>query len=307
MTKTILCQSINEGYQKLIQEMQSGSQISEGRQQGKIHELRDIELVLEDPRKSVLSLPMRNMSRKYAAGEFILYMKGSNKLEDFQFYSKTWEKLATPLGRVNSAYGHRWFQERYTPVDTNEDKPITRFGFALEQLVQNPDTKNAIIMLRDDNDILPDLKDRCCTLALCFNIRENKLNLRTIMRSQDLWTGLPYDVFCFTRLMQIMLYQYNKQRPEGSPEVLLGTYTHQVLNLHVYEKHWERVKDYTPIPLNTREAYQFPEFTEQSDMNLFPLFAWEDNYRTNTEESLESKAYNLRELILSVKLLVLIL
>lgn len=296
MTKTILCRSINEGYQKLIQEMQSGSQISEGRQQGKIHELRDIELVLEDPRKSVLSLPMRNMSRKYAAGEFILYMKGVNSLEDFKFYSKTWEKLATPLGRVNSAYGHRWFQERYTPVDPNEDKHITRFGFALEQLVQNPDTKNAIIMLRDDNDILPDLKDRCCTLALCFNIRDNKLNLRTIMRSQDLWTGLPYDVFCFTRLMQIMLYQYNKQKPEGTPEVSLGTYTHQVLNLHVYEKHWERVKEYTPIPLNTREAYQFPEFTEQSDMNLFPLFAWEDNYRTNTEESLESKAYNLREL-----------
>ena len=102
-----MCQSINDGYQKLIQEMQNSSQISEGRQQGKIHEIRDVELVLEDPRKSVLSLPMRNMSRKYAAGEFILYMKGSNNLEEFKFYSKTWEKLATPSGKINSAYGYR--------------------------------------------------------------------------------------------------------------------------------------------------------------------------------------------------------
>lgn len=296
MTKTIMCRSINEGYQKLILEMKALSQKSKGRQQGDIHELRDIELVLEDPRKSVLSLPMRNMSRKYAAGEFILYMKGSNKLEDFKFYSKTWEKLATPSGKINSAYGYRWFKERYAPVDPEKDSIITRFGFALEQLLQNSDTKNAVIMLRDDDDILPDLKDRCCTLALCFSIRANKLNLRTIMRSQDLWTGLPYDVFCFTRLMQVMLYQYNSKRPEGSAEVSLGTYTHQVLNLHVYEKHWERIRDYIPIDLNTKEAYQFPEFTEQSDLNMFPLFAWEENYRTNTEESIESKAYNLREL-----------
>ena len=288
MTKTIMCESINDGYQILIEEFQQNASISKGRQQGNIHELRDIELVLTDPRKSVLSLPMRNMSRKYCAGEFLLYMRGTNDKNAFSFYSKTWDKLANEDGTVNSAYGYRWFH-------VNE-KGLSRFRFALEQLLANPDTKNAIIMMRDDSDIRPDLKDRCCTLALCFSIRDGKLDLRTIMRSQDFWTGLPYDMFCFTRLQQIMLYNYNKERDPSLPEVQLGSYTHQVINLHVYDKHWDRVKDYTPIALNTEEAYAFPEFTDKSDEDLMKLLVWEENFRTDNTTTVEGHAYTLREL-----------
>ena len=294
-TKTIKCASINEGYQKLIREFQNNSAISKGRQQGCIHELLDMELELEDPRKSVLSLPMRNMSRRYASGEFLLYMKGSNNLEDFKFYSKTWERLANPDGTINSAYGHRWFANRAKNGGLADY--TSRFDFALQQLLENPDTKNAVIMLRDDDDIKDDVKDRCCTLALCFSIRDGKLNLRTIMRSQDFWTGLPYDIFCFTRLQQIMLYLYNSRRDSlFLPEIELGTYTHQVLNLHVYEKHWDRVCGYVPIRLNTKEAYQFPEYTSKSEADLAKLMVWEDRLRTDTDTPIETHAYNLREL-----------
>lgn len=293
--KTIKCDSLNEGYQWCIKAFQENAKTSNGRQQGEIHELLDVELVLSDPRKSVLSLPMRNMSRKYAAGEFLLYMRGTNNAEAFKFYSKTWDRLQKPDGTINSAYGYRWFKQIYpASVKPTPEPIITRFLFAVQQLLDNPDTKNAVIMLRDDDDIQPNLKDRCCTLALCFNIRDGKLNMRTIMRSQDLWTGLPYDVFCFTRLQQIVLYEYNSK--SGRDKIELGTYTHQVLNLHVYAKHWDRIKGYNPIMLNTAEAYAFPEFTDKS-MEHFPaLQNWEENYRTNTAEAIEKKAYDLREL-----------
>lgn len=276
--------SINDAYQKGISLFQTHAKTSQGRQQGMIHELLDVEIEFADPRKTVLSLPMRNMSRKYASGEFILYLRGRNDVDAFKFYSKTWERLQKPDGTVNSSYGYRWLKKR---GDT------TRLHFALKQLVENPTTKNAVIMLRDDDDLAPDLKDRCCTLALHFNIRDNKLNMRTIMRSQDFWTGLPYDVFCFTRLQQLMLYMYNAR---AEKPVELGTYTHQILNLHVYEKHWSRIEQYTPIALNSDNAYAFPEFTKQSEDNLAKLFEWEENYRTNTTQTLEEKAYALREL-----------
>lgn len=286
---TIKCDSLNEGYQWCIKAFQENAKTSNGRQQGEIHELLDVELVLSDPRKSVLSLPMRNMSRKYAAGEFLLYMRGTNDAEAFKFYSKTWDRLQNPDGTINSAYGYRWFKDVSHTKDIN-----TRFLFAVRQLLENPDTKNAVIMLRDDDDIQPNLKDRCCTLALCFNIRDGKLNMRTIMRSQDLWTGLPYDIFCFTRLQQIMLYEYNSK--SGRDKIELGTYTHQVLNLHVYAKHWDRIKGYNPIMLNTAEAYAFPEFTDKSMEHFGTLQNWEENYRKNTSETIEKKAYDLREL-----------
>lgn len=286
-TTTVTCKSLNEGYQKLIA-MFKNSKESKGRQQGEIHELLDIELVLEDPRKSVLSLPIRNMSRKYAAGELICYLRGTNKKEDFTFYSKTWENLANPDGTINSAYGYRMFRQ------LKDNEPVSRFNYALNQLLENPDTKNAIVMLRDDSDLDKDhQKDRCCTLCLQFTIRDGKLNCRTIMRSQDMWLGLPYDVFCFTRLQQIMLYNYNAHAEE---KIELGDYTHQVLNLHFYPRQWEKIKDYEPIALNPDAAYQFPEYTEKSDNDLLALFLWEEQVRTQPNTPIETHAYNLREL-----------
>ena len=289
-TITINCNSLNEGYQYLINALQVAGKQSLGRQQGAIHELLDVELVLSDPRKSVLSLPIRNMSRRYAAGELLCYIRGTNKKEDFEFYSKSWDKLANPDGTINSAYGYRMFHPVF---DGNTE---TRFHYALTQLLENSDTKNAIIMLRDDSDLHPaHQKDRCCTLCLCFNIRDGKLNCRTIMRSQDLWLGLPYDVFCFTRLMQIMLYNYNSACEKGK-EVQLGTYTHQVLNLHLYERDWQKVKDCTLMALNTEQGYQFPEFTAKSERDMLSLLIWEEQVRTQPDIPMETHAHNLREL-----------
>ena len=293
-TLTINCDSLNEGYQYLINAIRLTSQQSTGRQQGAIHELLDVELVLSDPRKSVLSLPIRNMSRRYAAGELLCYIRGTNKKEDFAFYSKSWHKLANPDGTINSAYGYRMFHM----IDNSNVPQSTenRFHYALTQLLENPETKNAVIMLRDDSDLDPEhQKDRCCTLCLCFNIRDGKLNCRTIMRSQDLWLGLPYDVFCFTRLMQIMLYNYNASCEDGK-EVQLGTYTHQVLNLHLYEKDWLTLKDYEPIALNPEQGYQFPEYTAKSESDMLSLLIWEEQVRTQPSIPIETHAYNLREL-----------
>lgn len=293
-TLTINCDSLNEGYQYLINAIRLTSQQSTGRQQGAIHELLDVELVLSDPRKSVLSLPIRNMSRRYAAGELLCYIRGTNKKEDFAFYSKSWNKLANPDGTINSAYGYRMFHM----IDNSNVPQSTenRFHYALTQLLENPETKNAVIMLRDDSDLDPEhQKDRCCTLCLCFNIRDGKLNCRTIMRSQDLWLGLPYDVFCFTRLMQIMLYNYNASCEDGK-EVQLGTYTHQVLNLHLYEKDWLTLKDYEPIALNPEQGYQFPEYTAKSESDMLSLLIWEEQVRTQPSIPIETHAYNLREL-----------
>ena len=289
-TLTINCDSLNEGYQYLINALQLAGKQSTGRQQGAIHELLDVELVLSDPRKSVLSLPIRNMSRRYAAGELLCYIRGTNKKEDFEFYSKSWGKLANPDGTINSAYGYRMFH----PIFDGDTE--TRFHYALTQLLENSDTKNAIIMLRDDSDLHPaHQKDRCCTLCLCFNIRDGKLNCRTIMRSQDLWLGLPYDVFCFTRLMQIMLYNYNSACEKGK-EVQLGTYTHQVLNLHLYERDWQKVQDCKLMALNTEQGYQFPEFTAKSERDMLSLLIWEEQVRTQPDIPMETHAYNLREL-----------
>ena len=137
-TTTITCDSLNEGYQDLINAIRLAGQESTGRQQGAIHELLDVELVLSDPRKSVLSLPIRNMSRRYAAGELLCYIRGTNKKEDFAFYSKAWNKLANPDGTINSAYGYRLFHQ--IECSDTPQSVENRFHYALTQLLENPET-----------------------------------------------------------------------------------------------------------------------------------------------------------------------
>ena len=51
-------------------------------------------------------------------------------------------------------------------------------------------------------------KDIPCTVSLQFLIRENKLHLFVNMRSNDVFLGLPHDIFCFTMIQEIIANQY---------------------------------------------------------------------------------------------------
>ncbi|MNP18299.1 Thymidylate synthase [compost metagenome] len=49
------------------------------------------------------------------------------------------------------------------------------------------------------------------------------------MRSNDIYLGMPYDIFSFTMLQEMLALELN---------VELGSYTHMVGSLHIYEKHF---------------------------------------------------------------------
>ena len=79
-------------------------------------------------------------------------------------------------------------------------------------------------------------------------IRHDKLYMFTNMRSNDVFSGLPHDVFSFTMLQEIMARALS---------VELGNYKHAVGSLHLYEKDrdaaqqfldegWQSTK--TPMP-----------------------------------------------------------
>lgn len=71
-----------------------------------------------------------------------------------------------------------------------------------------------------------------CTLSLGYFIRGHALEAYTVMRSNDAWLGLPYDVFQFTQ-MQITL--------AGALGLEVGMYTHHAWSLHVYLRDLEKV------------------------------------------------------------------
>ena len=83
------------------------------------------------------------------------------------------------------------------------------------------------------NENVIETKDEMCTIALQFLLRDGQLNMTGIMRSNDSWTGSPYDIFYFTELQKYVANEL---------EVKYGTYTHFVSSIHIYERDFEKVE-----------------------------------------------------------------
>ncbi len=174
--------------------------------------------VIEDPTRGIVQSKIRNMPMRYAVGELLWYLSGSNKVSDISRYSNVWERLSDDGEHVNSAYGHRIFNQ---------------FGFdqwehVKKLLTDDPLSRQAVIHIKEPNN--QPTKDLPCTVSLQFFIREGKLHMITNMRSNDLWMGFPYDVFSFTALQVKMAMELG---------VDVGTYTHIAGSLHLYKRNWK--------------------------------------------------------------------
>ena len=105
----------------------------------------------------------------------------------------------------------------------------------IELLQKFPDTRQAVMLIWQEGDLkaalTTDTKDIPCTVQLQFFIRDHKLYCISYMRSNDIWLGMPYDIFCFTTLQRIIANEL---------DVAYGSYTHCVGSLHLYEKNYER-------------------------------------------------------------------
>lgn len=118
-------------------------------------------------------------------------------------------------------------------------------------LHRDPDSRQAVLSVyQQHRDLNTGARDIPCTLTLQFFVRDSKLLLRTSMRSNDAWLGLPYDLTQFCALQGAMA---------AALDLPMGTYTHTVGSLHLYEQHWERarhitaqdeVTEYTPLFTN---------------------------------------------------------
>jgi thymidylate synthase len=90
-------------------------------------------------------------------------------------------------------------------------------------------TRQAVMTIYEGpRDLGAPVRDIPCTLTLQFmwDHRRLALNLRTSMRSNDVWLGLPYDLAQFIALQAAVA---------DGMRVPVGTYTHTVGSLHIYE------------------------------------------------------------------------
>jgi thymidylate synthase len=178
--------------------------------------------------------PERNIViADYTAKELALYDSGTNRVEDFAKASKFWEKLANDAGEINSAYGHLIWYKKSCGNGT-----LTPWQWAKQSLINDKDTRQAILRFNLPEHSVLNVKDFPCTLFGNFLIRDNKLNLTITMRSNDLWLGLSFDICFFCSLIDRMLTDLN----ETYPDLQKGTYTHIAHSAHIYERDIQKIE-----------------------------------------------------------------
>jgi thymidylate synthase len=132
-------------------------------------------------------------------------------------------------------------------------------------------SRQAVIQLFDAYDIVEKHKDIPCTCTLQFMVRHDKLHMFTNMRSNDVYWGLPHDVFFFTMLQEIMARDLS---------VELGTYKHAVGSLHLYVKHTSAAKRFLNEGWQPTEAAMPPMPTGDPWPSIASLLQAESVIRT---------------------------
>lgn len=206
---------------------------------GETLELASVLLRLSNPRAR-LSHTEKKGKVFSGLGELLWYLAGSNDLKFITYYLQQYEEDSEDGKTIYGAYGPRLFNLRGHDQIQN----------IVTLLTQKPESRRAVIQLFDAEDLAAPRKEIPCTCSLQFMIRAGRLNMATVMRSNDAYLGLSHDVFAFTMIQELLA---------RTLKVELGGYTHFVGSLHIYSKHRNAVQKYLQEGWQPTQNVAMPE------------------------------------------------
>lgn len=175
-----------------------------------------------DPR--LCFLRGRKLNYKFAFVESAWILEGRNDLKTLLKYISSYNLYSDDDQTLNGAYGYRL--RHYFKEDQVEN--------AINHLKNNPDSRRVVLQIYAPDDLNKDSKDIPCNTTIYLKIENNHLNITVINRSNDLFLGIPYNIFVFGILQKYIANRLN---------INVGVQTQITDNLHVYEKDLNKVKE----------------------------------------------------------------
>jgi thymidylate synthase len=168
-------------------------------------------------RDKVVTTPQRKFNADYAEYEWLWYRSGNRDATEISERAKIWKQMMVPdTTEVNSNYGYFW----------NKNNQLDR---VIEDLKTNKETRRAIVVHYDINELDRYKYDTPCNDVLNFYIKDGKLELTIFARSIDLVFGFCNDQYTFAKLMEYVSEQ------TGYP---VGAMHWHITNLHIYPRHY---------------------------------------------------------------------
>lgn len=242
MQPILVFENFTQAYYALVNSTYNGFDYETAPRGMKIRENLFASFVITNPRDRLLYVPERNFPLDYVMAEILWYISGNNKTEWIANYSSFWKNISDDGVTANSAYGARIFKNHPYQVANWQDGDLplepgasfTQWEYVKQELTKDPDSRRAVIHIRQPQDSYMAVKDVPCTLNLQFFIRDSKLHLVVQMRSNDLILGTALDVPAFTFMQEMMALELGLE---------LGFYYHTSNSMHVYERHYKMCED----------------------------------------------------------------
>lgn len=193
---------------------------------GRNAELIGVLLRLTNPRARLSHTEQKG--RIYSCiGELLWYLAKTDSLRFISYYIPDYKGDSDDGRTIYGAYGPRMFAMRgHDQIEA-----------VLQLLRATPNSRRAVVQLFNAEDIAGKKrrKEVPCTCSWQFLVRDGRLQMVSCMRSNDAYLGLSHDLFAFTMIQEIIARALNLK---------LGSYTHLVGSLHLYDKHREIAQRY---------------------------------------------------------------
>ena len=195
-----------------------------------------VAISVEDPIQRWIALRNPPINLAFALAETVWILSGRNDAAFLNYFNSKLPEYAGKCDAYHGAYGHRL--RRHFGLDQIER--------AFEVLSRRPHSRQVVLQIWDVNKDIPERNgdersaDIPCNVISLLKLRDGKLEWTQIMRSNDLFRGLPYNIVQFTTLQEVLA---------GWLQVGVGSYNHFSDSLHVYDQDLENIKDLGPLDI----------------------------------------------------------
>ncbi|MGH3720722.1 MAG: thymidylate synthase [Pseudonocardiaceae bacterium] len=160
-----------------------------------------------------------------AIARFVWMVAGSDRLADIAFYEpKVMDYSDNHLTVPGSDYGRRIMQPR---------PGLNQLTGVVARLREDPDSRRAATVIWSPEDAVRQSNDIPCAFGTFYHIRRASLMATTIMRSNNAFLLLPFNIFEFSLLAEVVASEL------GFP---FRSYIHWAASMHVLNHESDRAR-----------------------------------------------------------------
>jgi thymidylate synthase len=229
MFKNFSAGSADEIWRALVYTFREGKcSVGQPSRAGDTRELLHATLSISEPKNRWVVSRNPSLNLAFALAEVVWIVTGRNDSAFLNFFNSQLPQFAGICDAYHGAYGYR----------LRKGLGIDQLSRAFDVLQRKPHSRQVVLQIWDGRIDFPDelgnetSADIPCNVIALLKVRGQKLEWTQILRSNDLFRGLPYNIVQFTTLQEILA---------GWLGLEVGHYNQLSDSLHVYERDFHHI------------------------------------------------------------------